>query len=89
MLKLNKRALNLYDSNGKRHGIWESYYENGSLWWRNYYLHGEHHGTWEGYQADGTLKWREHWLHGKLHGLKQWYYSYDIPDEKVYYLRIK
>jgi antitoxin component YwqK of YwqJK toxin-antitoxin module len=46
--------INQRDTQGRRQGVWEEYYENGSLWWRVHYHHGELQGLWESYLSDGT-----------------------------------
>ena len=79
--------INQFDARGRRHGVWENHRENGTLRWREHYLHGEQHGSSEGYWSDGTHWWRRHYLHGELRGFWEWYRGHLYV--KTYYLRIK
>jgi antitoxin component YwqK of YwqJK toxin-antitoxin module len=40
MLKLNKKTINQHDPQGKRHGVWQLYSEDGTLRWRENQIHG-------------------------------------------------
>ena len=80
--------INTRDSEGRRHGVWEHYWSNGTLWWREHYYQGKFHGICEHYHSDGTLSWRYRYLHGTPHGLSE-NYSEGIPYIKRYFLRIK
>jgi hypothetical protein len=81
-------ALNLYDSNGERHGVWEKYHEDGTLMWRGYYLHGKLHRV-EWHYPDGTPRWRGNYLHGNQHGVSERYKEDGTLWMKNYFLRIK
>ena len=48
------QAINKYDSQSRRHGVWEHYHSDGTLWVRSHWLHGVLHGLWEDYRTDGT-----------------------------------
>jgi hypothetical protein len=65
-----KELINQHDAEGRRHGIWESYYSDGTLWCREQYHHGRWHGVREWYWGNGTLGWREHYYHGVKKGLE-------------------
>ena len=52
MKELN-RKINQYDSQGQKHGVWEKYNKDGSLWQKEYYIHGKEHGVQEYYFANG------------------------------------
>jgi antitoxin component YwqK of YwqJK toxin-antitoxin module len=54
--------VNQYDSEGRRHGVWEGYWANGTLWQKEHWLHGNLHGLRERYQPDGTPKWKDYYL---------------------------
>ena len=60
--------INQTDSGGRRHGLWEYYHPDGSLWWRGHYLHGELHGVrelrglWGDYYENGTLYYKKYYL---------------------------
>ena len=36
-----------YNENGKPHGYWEDYYDNGNLFYKGNYVDGKPHGYWE------------------------------------------
>ena len=42
--------------NGKKHGPWISYRENGQLWTKSNYENGKLHGPWVSYHDNGQLK---------------------------------
>jgi len=42
--------------NGKKHGPWVSYHENGQLWSKGTYKDGKRDGPWVGYNYDGTVR---------------------------------
>jgi len=41
--------------NGKTHGPWVFYYENGQLYYKGTYKDGKMDGPWVGYNKDGTV----------------------------------
>ena len=41
--------------NGKREGLWESYYRNGQLHTKGHYRKGKREGKWEFYYRNGQL----------------------------------
>ena len=84
-----KRLINQRDAEGRRHGVWESYYSDGTLWWRDHYHHDQRHGLWEHYYPDGTLVWRAQYHHGVQKGLDiQWDYQGRIASKR-YHLVIR
>ena len=52
---------NQYDEQGKRHGYWELYRTNGSLWYICNYVNGEVHGLWESYYSNGKIYYKEYY----------------------------
>jgi len=54
--------VNQYDPQGRRHGIWEHYRPDGTLWWRGRFLHGKLHGLLEEYYKDGTVEGKKYIL---------------------------
>jgi antitoxin component YwqK of YwqJK toxin-antitoxin module len=84
-----REQINQRDAEGRRHGVWEEYWSNGTLEWRVNYHHGKEHGVWEEYRSDGTLMWRAHWHHGTKKGLtKRWDSQGGIASKK-YHLVIR
>ena len=45
---------NQTDSEGRPHGVWESYRLLFHPWWRKNYLHGKAHGLCVNYRSDDT-----------------------------------
>lgn len=50
-----RNKINQFDVEGRRHGLWKEYYNNGQLMYRGEYIHGVHHGPWVWYHIDGIL----------------------------------
>ena len=48
--------INQYDVNGKKQGIWVTYYDNGQLDTKGNYKNGLRDGVWETYYWNGTLE---------------------------------
>ena len=44
---------------GRKHGRWVSYYDNGQVWMKGTYKNGKREGTWFDYHKDGTVN--ENW----------------------------
>ena len=44
--------MNQYNKQRKRHGLYEWYYENGKLMYKENYVNGQLHGLWEGYHSN-------------------------------------
>jgi antitoxin component YwqK of YwqJK toxin-antitoxin module len=53
-----ENLINLFDENGKRHGYWESYWDNGQLFCKGNYVNGKLHGYWESYFDNGQLYYK-------------------------------
>jgi antitoxin component YwqK of YwqJK toxin-antitoxin module len=51
--------INQYDSEGNKDGIWEYYYSNGQLRFKNSFKDGEKDGIWEYYWGNGELHSKE------------------------------
>ena len=45
--------------NGKREGLWESYYRNGQLHTKGQYRKGKREGEWEFYYRNGQLECKD------------------------------
>ena len=57
--------INLYNEKGEKHGVWESYYDNGQLFYRGNYVNGQRHGLWESYYPNGQLHYQQEYNMGK------------------------
>ena len=54
--------MNKYNEQGQPHGLWESYYSNGKLRFKENYLNGKAHGPWESYYSNGNLYEIEYYI---------------------------
>ena len=77
-----ENLINLFDENGNRHGLWESYYDNGQLYFKANYVNGKEHGYWESYYDNGQLFYKGNYVNGEPHG----YWDYGQLDNKIYYI---
>jgi len=50
--------------NGKREGLWEIHYPDGTSS-KGLYCNGLEEGWWESYMADGKVRGRSHYVNGK------------------------
>ena len=48
-MKTKIENINQKDDRGRKHGIWEEYYGNGQLMYRENFNHGKLHGICEAY----------------------------------------
>ena len=55
MRNIKEVKKNRYNSNGKRHGYWEFYHDNGQLWMKGNFINGDPDGIWEYYHKNGDL----------------------------------
>jgi antitoxin component YwqK of YwqJK toxin-antitoxin module len=57
--------INQKDPQGRPHGVWKYYRPNGTLWWREHWLHGVRAGLWEWYWKNGASLRKEYSLNVK------------------------
>lgn len=69
-----EKMKNQRDDNGERHGLWEQYYPNGKLWYRENYKNGKLHGPCEIYYDNGEVRYNGNLNREKPAGL--WYELY-------------
>jgi len=50
-------VINQYDGNKERHGMWETYFDNGKIDFRGQYMNGFRYGFWESFDRNGELIW--------------------------------
>ena len=67
---------------GKLHGVYEKYWFNGQVKYRQESMHGELHGVREFFYQSGDLHLREHYKKGEMHGVLEWY---DYEDGSLEY----
>ena len=61
--------------NGKRHGPWVEYHENGQVWLKGIYKDGKLDGPWVGYNENGQLESKGTYKDGKMDGPWVGYWS--------------
>jgi len=64
--------INQYDKDGLRHGLWESYYSNGSIKTTTNYHHGTMHGAYTEFYSNGKISESVNCLNGYMEGLRYW-----------------
>lgn len=84
-----KKDINQYDSQKLPHGIWEVYYEDGALCWKDNYLHGKLHGICEEYNPNGTLYSRKSYFHGNFRGLSEYCGPKGVTLYKKYHILVR
>ena len=84
-----KERINQRDAEGRCHGVWEWYYSDGTLRWKEHWHHGKLHGVSEVYYSNGTLEWRRHYRHGVRRGLETVYDRQSRIKHKAYHLVIR
>ena len=85
-----KKEINQLDSQGRRHGLWESRRENGTLMWKEYYRHGKMHGPYEDFHMNGNPSWVGEYRNDRLYKL---WLDHDSTGTRItqkwYYIDIK
>jgi hypothetical protein len=82
-----KKALNfinLFNAEGKEHGLWERYFSNGKLSCKGDYVDGNRQGLWEYYYDNGKLASKGDYVDGKEHGLWEYYYDGELCYKGFY-----
>jgi antitoxin component YwqK of YwqJK toxin-antitoxin module len=75
MEKQAMNLINLYNEKGEQHGYWESYHDNGQLYFKGSYLNGKQHGYWEYYWDNGQLDYKGSYSNGERHGYWESYWD--------------
>lgn len=71
--------------NGKKEGLFRSYYSTGQLEQEAVYFDDQIEGTYRSYYEDGTLHQKKEYRHGKLHGVYQANDEAGIPFFEISY----
>ena len=58
---------------GKKHGLHQSWHDNGQLVSKKNYFDDKKHGLQQGWHGNGKLKFKANYVNGKRHGLEQWW----------------
>jgi antitoxin component YwqK of YwqJK toxin-antitoxin module len=64
------------DAEGKKHGIMETYHDNGNLYYKGLYIHGKMHGKTYFYSQRGFTMLIESYINGRLAGYYVDYIGY-------------
>jgi hypothetical protein len=56
---------NQKDPEGRSHGVWEDYLEDGTLWWRGHYRHGEKYSLFEYHNVGKPPQFKEYYINIK------------------------
>jgi len=67
--------INQYNENGEHHGYWETYYPNGNLESKGYYINGLRDGYFEWYFSNGNLGFKAFYINDVINGYYEDYYS--------------
>ncbi len=81
--------INQKNAQGRRHGPWEYYNIDGTLWCKRNYHHGKVHGVWENYSTNGKLEWRCNFYYNKRRGLEKINPPHGGAGYKSYHLNIR
>lgn len=68
MKKENKEPR---DKQGKAHGYWEVYWNNGNLQYKGVYIHGIRYGRHIDYYTNGNINYNEYFIHGYRFGVSK------------------
>ena len=71
--------------NGKKHGLWVAYFENGGVWSKNEFDHGVQHGTTLVFQKSGLTYYTGAYKNGERSGKWQFYDKSGEPSRSINY----
>lgn len=80
--------MNQYNESGQKHGYWEVYYPNGTLWYKGNFINDRMNGYWENYYSNGNISGKGNYIDGELDSYWE-FYSYYTDGElnkKSYYI---
>ena len=66
--RVQHKRMELEFKDGKRHGRYKKYYENGQLHEEGQFKEGKKHGLSKSYWENGRFETEVHWVDGKSHG---------------------
>ena len=72
--RYSRNIVNGNFKDGKEHGLWKLYYENGQLGIKVNFNDGKKDRVWEYYRQDGQLEEKRNYKDGENHGLWERYY---------------
>ena len=78
------KRINQFDSEGRKQGIWEQYYDNGDLSVKGGYINGEMDGYWEFYWENGKISSKGSFINGDRDGIWESYYNGKLKSKGNY-----
>jgi antitoxin component YwqK of YwqJK toxin-antitoxin module len=73
-----------YNAEGKKHGNWEVYWDNGQLKYKGEYIHDKLNGPWIGYHKDGRLWYKQTYDMGKVIGYSLHWNCFSLCSKRFY-----
>jgi len=58
----NNKNIRQYNNKGQRHGLWEIYYNDGTLWSKRFYQNGKPLEYGENYWYNGKISKKRYYL---------------------------
>ena len=78
--------INQLNEKGHRHGYWEEYHPNGSLWFKGTYNNNNFEGYWEVYYRNGNPWFKGNYdNNGTRIGYWEWYYDNGELREQIFH----
>lgn len=77
----NRERINRYDRQGKKHGAWKYFYDNGELRLECIYKHGLLNGYYKEYDAEGTLLNAYKFVEGEKQEFVEEFTKLDVKTE--------
>jgi len=75
--------VNQFDEKGQKHGIWETYREEGQLWYRVNCIHGKKEGLAETFYRNGQICVREYYVNDVKHGPWEYFSENGQPTNRM------
>jgi len=69
------KNLRPHNNKGQRHGVWQTYFNNGKLEYKGNYVNGSQHGLCEHYYDNGQLQSKGNYVNGQPHGYWEIYHN--------------
>ena len=71
--------------NGRKNGLWTTYFPDGQINASGTYFYGQKEGDWVYYHENGQVSLEETYVNGNRHGLRFWYHDNGKLDSKKTY----
>lgn len=83
-----KTDIKPLNGDGQRDGYWETYFDNGNIFYKGNYINGLATGYWETYNEDGSILDKANWSKGKKIGVSVEYFN-ESEEKPEFYEEIK